>query len=75
MKSLGCMLMRVRITFAGLPLILALELVHKHGNLKVFLLHSLGKLSYGMSHFSNLFVNGGSLRHHGCHSYCTRRIL
>ena len=69
------MLMRVRMTFAGLPLILNLELVHKSGNLKVFLLHGLGKLSYGMSHFSNLFVNGGSLRHDGRYGYYTRRVL
>ena len=67
--------MHVRMAFAELPSILNFKLVHKRGDLKVFLLHGLGKLSYSMSHFSNLFVNGGSLRHHGRHSYCTRRIL
>ena len=41
MSILGCMLMCVRMAFAGLPSILNLKLVHKCGDLKVFLLHSL----------------------------------
>ena len=32
--------MRVRMTFVGLPSILNLKLVHKYGDLKVFLLHN-----------------------------------
>ena len=57
--------MCVRMALARLPSILNFKLVHKCDDLKIFLLHGLGKLSYSMSHFSNLFINGGSLRHHG----------
>ena len=72
MSPLQHMLLSLRLAIARLPSILNLKLVHKGGDLKVLLLHNHGKFSDGTSHFSNLFINGSSLCHHGRHEYCTR---